>query len=900
MHGPGTGRLERVSRRLRGNLILLIAVPALLLGQWILDVAAWFGINVRGTSGFRWLGSLPNILSSWRFPPLAQFGFLALVLAAAGFYLWFRESTHLDVLTSPEPTAPPLVQPRSHGLFASGAAILLALGALSSVVVVLRCGLTRVTPPLVAWVLGPACLAALAYLADRRAGVQFAWGKAFLNLAYLGGIVALLAAAAYLLRGRTSLACGCCALAVGLFQPVLRREWAAWDLAQRVERLALPVLAVGSFLLCSYGLDSWARGMPGDDFPFFETASRLAGGELALSLGTDAHGYHPILSSVPAAICMQLFGADGLGWRLANPLLLAVSIPFFHYTFRAFLGAGGALAADALLGSSHYLQSFFKIGYNNPLALATLGVSLACLTWALRCRTWSAFAATGIALGLGFFTFGVAWLFPLVLAVWLAVYCFPNTKRNIGAWLAVAGATLVTALPVLLNEEVLKEYLDHTPMGAGGTGAFPPTTGIVVRCLYGLVLFAANSKHTHGVVTAHTDPLTGAGVILGVGALLASRREDPRARRAWLGLAAAAMITITGLQRYNYPANTRMFVLVPVYAFIAAIGLVSLARRLFPHAFGRQRLMQHLLLALLVAASVLLNTWIAVVVSPQRSERGTPNYLVLCAQRSASSPPATLLVASLDEETLQEVFGPAGVPTTRWRSLGQTGPLQWRQLRHFRDSPAICLIPKGADGATGIRALAAGAWPGSRELLVGDYTGRPWLLAVVNARALPGLRSAPGYWHEEGTRDRPAPATPQGEDADVGWFEVVSSFQQYGELRRDRSVDGGPLSVAGRVFVSGFGTHANSRIQLHLDSGYRRFVGECGVDDEVGKEGSVLFRVVYRGRTLFVSPLIRGGDSAVPFNIGVTGCQDLTLLVEDADGSIGHDHADWLDLRLVP
>jgi hypothetical protein len=141
--------------------------------------------------------------------------------------------------------------------------------------------------------------------------------------------------------------------------------------------------------------------------------------------------------------------------------------------------------------------------------------------------------------------------------------------------------------------------------------------------------------------------------------------------------------------------------------------------------------------------------------------------------------------------------------------------------------------------------------------------------------------------------------TPEGKAFDVGWFEVVNSVQQHGELRRDQSVDGNPLSVAGRVVASGLGTHANSRIQLHLDSGYRRFVGECGVDNEVGKEGSVIFRIVQRGRTLFVSSVLRGGDSAVPFDVDVRGYQDLTLLVEDADGSVDHDHADWLDLRLL-
>jgi hypothetical protein len=895
------GQPERRSRRLHGSLLLLIAVPALLLGLWILDVSSWFGINVRGTFGFRWLDFLPNLLSSWRVPPLAQFGFLALVLALTGFYLWFRESPQLGVLTSPAPAAPEGPPVSSRSWFVSGSALVLAAAVLFSVTVVARSSLAKATPPLGAWAAGPACLIALACLADRRVGKRVAWDRSFLNLAYLGGIVSLLTATVYLFRGRALLACVCLALAIGLFEPVFRRGWATWDVAHRVERLAVPVLTVGSFLLCSYGLDSWAWGLQGDDFSFFDTASRLARGELPLSLGTDAHGYHPVLSSLPSAICMRVFGPDSLSWRLGNPLLFAMSIPFFHYAFRAFLGPGGALAADTLLGGSHYLQSFFKIGYNNPLALASLGVSLACLTWALRRRTWLAFAVTGLALGLGFFTFGVAWLFPVILATWLAVYSFPTAKTNLGAWLTVAGVVLVTALPMLLNEAVIKEYLAHSPLASGTAGTPPPETTVAARCLYGLALFVTNRQHTHGVVTAHTDPITGAGVILGVAALLAGWKEDPRSRRAWLGLAAAAIITVAGFQRYNYPANTRMFVLVPVYAFIGAVGLLSLSRRLFPRAFRRQRLMQNVTAVLLVASSLFLNTMIALVVSPRRSVRGIENYLALYVQRSVGPPPATLLLGGRPNVSdLEDFLRSAGVGPTRLRTLGPSMPLQWKLLEHFGDTPAICLVPRNAENAVGIRALAAAAWPGSREFAVGDYMGSPSLFAVVNQKARLSLRAVPGYWREEETRDRPAPVTPEGEAFDVGWFEVVNSFQQHGELGRDHSVHGSPLSVAGRVFASGLGTHANSRIQLRLDSGYGRFVGECGVDDEVGKEGSVIFRIVQRGRTLFVSPVVHGGNSAVPIDIDVKGCQDLTLLVEDADGSIGHDHADWLDLRLVP
>jgi hypothetical protein len=892
---------KRRRRDPRGIVAFLIALPALLLAQWILDVAGWFNLNLSHLSPFRWLNRLPELSPPLRFPPFAQVGFAALACALIAFFVWFRRGPQTEILRGPMAGGPAGQPPKAHGSLAWGTTVLLVAAALFSVAMVVRGGLTGVAPPLAIWALGPVCLAALAHLADRREGGTSAHRSVARNLAYFGGIVAMLAAAAFLLRGRPLPSAACTALAIALFFPVFRGGWAAWDEGQRVERLMLPVIAVGAFLLCSYGLDSWAWGLEGDDSSFFDFAARLARGGAPRLLGAGAFGYHPALSSAPAALSMLVFGRDAFAWRLSNPLLLAASIPLFHYCFRSFLRVEGALIADTLLASAHYFQTFFKIGYNSSTALASLGLSLACLTWALRSRRHLAFAATGVALGFGFFAFGVAWLFPLWLSVWLLVYVFPATRRNASAWLLAFAATLVTALPILLNAEIWHNYLRHSPLWTAGPAMRPAWATLVRDCAYGFTLFATNGNQSHGIVTAHTDPITGAGIVLGIAALLAGWTDRSRARRAWLGLAGVATVTIAAFQRYGFPPNTRMFLLVPFYAFVAAVGFVSLAHRFFPSESKKHKALRNAALVVLVIGSASLNTAIALVVSPRHSVRGTANYLALYVQRSVGPPPATLLVAvPHDDPDVEDFLETEELGSTRLRALGSSTPLQWRLLRYFRDAPAICLIPRNADDAASVRALAAGAWPGSHELAVGDYTGSPSIFAVINPGALPGLRSVPGYWHEQVTRNRPPPLTPKGEDVDLGWFEVVSSFQQYRNLRVDRSVDGRPLSVGGRIFAAGLGTHANSRIQLHLENGYHRFVGRCGVDDEVGKRGSVVFRIIHRGRILFASRLVRGGSLAVPFDVDVTGFQNLTLLVGDADGSNSDDHADWLELRLLP
>ena len=61
----------------------------------------------------------------------------------------------------------------------------------------------------------------------------------------------------------------------------------------------------------------------------------------------------------------------------------------------------------------------------------------------------------------------------------------------------------------------------------------------------------------------------------------------------------------------------------------------------------------------------------------------------------------------------------------------------------------------------------------------------------------------------------------------------------------NRSVQEKPLSIAGRKFEHGVGTHAASACGLTSRSGTKRFTAWVGVDDEMGTSpASVEFRVV--------------------------------------------------------
>ncbi len=90
------------------------------------------------------------------------------------------------------------------------------------------------------------------------------------------------------------------------------------------------------------------------------------------------------------------------------------------------------------------------------------------------------------------------------------------------------------------------------------------------------------------------------------------------------------------------------------------------------------------------------------------------------------------------------------------------------------------------------------------------------------------------------------------------------SEAQWGEVRKGQNAGGGPLSVAGKPYARGIGTHANSTIEFELPAGYSHLEVLCGLDnggtDQPGGSGSsVQFQVYADG----VPPTTAGpSDSA--------------------------------------
>jgi len=143
------------------------------------------------------------------------------------------------------------------------------------------------------------------------------------------------------------------------------------------------------------------------------------------------------------------------------------------------------------------------------------------------------------------------------------------------------------------------------------------------------------------------------------------------------------------------------------------------------------------------------------------------------------------------------------------------------------------------------------------------------------------------------------PASSRADTFGLDTLGLQYAEQGWGEPHANKSVDGHPIFIDGKRFEHGFGTHANSTLGIALHGKAELFTATVGVDDEVGQRGTVVFKVVGDGKTLWESGVLKGGDPAKEVSVDLHGVNKLVLLVGDAGADINYDHADWADAQIV-
>jgi len=142
-------------------------------------------------------------------------------------------------------------------------------------------------------------------------------------------------------------------------------------------------------------------------------------------------------------------------------------------------------------------------------------------------------------------------------------------------------------------------------------------------------------------------------------------------------------------------------------------------------------------------------------------------------------------------------------------------------------------------------------------------------------------------------------ATALGDIVPLGELDLSKMSSGWGRPRVDQSITGKPISIAGRTFEHGVGTHAESALHISLDGKAERFRAFVGVDDAANGRGSVRFQVYGDGKRLFDTDVTKGGQPAKAVDVPLAGVKGLILFVTSAGDGIDFDHANWARAEFV-
>ncbi len=133
----------------------------------------------------------------------------------------------------------------------------------------------------------------------------------------------------------------------------------------------------------------------------------------------------------------------------------------------------------------------------------------------------------------------------------------------------------------------------------------------------------------------------------------------------------------------------------------------------------------------------------------------------------------------------------------------------------------------------------------------------------------------------------------------LGSLDMGKMTAGWGTPQVDLSISKTPLSLAGKRFAHGVGTHAPSVVWIDLAGGSDRFLATLGVDDSAHDLGDgVVFKIIGDGKMLFQSGTLKRDQTPKTVDIDVRGVKSLGLVVNYV-GNGACPHGDWADARFL-
>ena len=342
------------------------------------------------------------------------------------------------------------------------------------------------------------------------------------------------------------------------------------------------VAVVTSFFigLMVQDLTSWQYARIGDEGAFWEFGKRIAEGDHNYNYFSTRgpFGYHPVLSSVYQGMVMRLGGVSMLSWKLSSTIAIAASLPPFYWLVRTSIGLRAAIFSTAILASSHVLFAYAHTGYSNIFALFPAIVAFALYASGSRSKSVLLLFGSGVAAGMGFYTFYTARTVILILVLATMIVAIGEWRRGeLFRWirevpLPIAAGFSMAVMPIFavhgrgVFDTMTKQSLWYR-------NDFETVMEIVIESIpRAFLAFNFHRPTIHYVSGSLLDEITAVLALLGLAyALYRVMKPEYRFILIW----AVVAIVVTGVlhQRPFTELPTRMNFAIPPMAVFAGIAV---------------------------------------------------------------------------------------------------------------------------------------------------------------------------------------------------------------------------------------------------------------------------------------------------------------------------------------
>lgn len=235
--------------------------------------------------------------------------------------------------------------------------------------------------------------------------------------------------------------------------PGVRSPIAYFEAHQRTLDLAL--IALVTAIAAALRLASLGRipyGVHPDEAQLGTDAHRIMS-EGWIGVYTHAALGQPAGHSYLATPAIWLFGDTPFALRLTLALVALVAVPLLYLVARVSLGRAEAFFASLMLAISYWHLLYSRVSHWSISYGTVVLAVLLCLLVAMRTRQWPWFAAAGLLLGAGVYTYNVYPIAIGAVAVSVAIVTIVRYRGDLRWWLRslalMFGVALIVAAPMI-------------------------------------------------------------------------------------------------------------------------------------------------------------------------------------------------------------------------------------------------------------------------------------------------------------------------------------------------------------------------------------------------------------------------------------------------------------------